>query len=109
MARVAYYRETQLSHEHSVVHLNTMIEGAVKALGADHSSVLSLRDWLSDIKHSETGILVYDRVKVEVNTLSDIEAIETRPGFVRFAIGGYDNIYDLVADRKREGKNDWYV
>lgn len=107
MPQVAYYREVQMSGPPAVALVTAMHKAAASVLGPEHIRTVYLADFVKDVEAGASFAHV-ERVKVEVKDVEEALAVAQRPDFLRYFVGGRE-IEELIAERKREGRADWYV
>lgn len=109
MPRVAFYIKTPLPKENAVALYKSIADGIGKDCGYDSDAKKRIDLQLKSVEQAQNQIFFFERIKQEINSLSEVSAIQSRPDFVRFACGGYDSIFTLITERKRAGRSDWYV
>lgn len=106
MAQVALMIRRSLNSQEA----NSRLDSIVKELKKDGSydAVARINDTNKSVLNGET-VVQFERIKVEVNTLTEVLALEERRDFVRFCCGGHPDVHSLIAARKAAGRSDWYV
>jgi hypothetical protein len=107
MPQVAYYREVLMEGPPAVAMVTALHLAAVKVLGFDHIRVAYLAEFVKDVTNGATFAHV-ERVKVEVKDVEEALAVRHRPDFLRYFVGAR-TIEEIIFERKREGRADWYV
>jgi hypothetical protein len=68
---------------------------------------ITKKDSKGNITSREKNVDTYSRIKVNIKSRSELDAIAARKDFVRFVSGGL-SINDLIDRRIAEGRSDWY-
>lgn len=107
MAQVAF----MIQRTPSVAETTNRITAITKDFTKDKSYDAVFRCDITKAEAEVAGIVpqLFERIKVEVTTLSDVLALTERKDFVRFCCGGHQTIHHLIAARKAEGRSDWYA
>lgn len=109
MAQVAYYRYRELKGAEALEHLKLIIKEAAITFTNSAVEVSRLQEWYDDVAKRGHSVPIFDRIKVEVKDISEANKLTSDPNFVRFAIGGRTSLEELVVERKKLGRTDWYV
>jgi hypothetical protein len=106
MPQVAYYRESHVDGAAAIAMVTAMHKAAASVLGPAHQRTVYMADFVNDVRNG-ASFTHFERVKVEVADEDAALAIIHEPGFVRFAVGNR-TIEELIQERKRLGRADWY-
>ena len=106
MPQVAYYREVVMEGPAALALVTAIHKSAIIVLGWDHQRVEYLKDFVKDVANG-SSFSHFERVKVEVKDVEEALAVSTRPDFVRYFVGNR-TLEEIIAERKREGRADWY-
>lgn len=106
MPQVAYYRQIVLEGKDALDLVTSMHKSAASVLGPDHQRTVYLADFVRDVADG-MSFSHFERVKVEVKDEAAALAISKQPDFVRYFVGNR-TIEDIIAERKRAGRADWY-
>jgi hypothetical protein len=106
VAQVAFMIRRSLNSQEA----NTRLTAISKELAKDGSyDAVDRINLTKTAVENGKAITQFERIKVEVNTLADVVAVQNRRDFVRFCCGGHRDIYSLIASRKADGRSDWYA
>ena len=86
--------------------VQAMHKAAASVLGPEHQRTIYLADFVKDVTNG-LSFSHFERVKVEVKDEAAALAIRNQPDFVRYFVGAR-TIEDIIAERKRAGRADWY-
>lgn len=106
MPQVAYYRAEVINGPTALAMVTAMHKSAIAILGYDHQRVAYLADFVKDVA-AGASFTCFERVKVEVADVAEALALAQRPDFVRYFVGAR-TIEEVISERKREGRSDWY-
>ena len=111
MPIVAFYTHTEQTTQQALVQLKTIHTGMCKDLPGGVANVASKRAQatMKDVAECGSTVDKFERIKIEVKDYEAALELSNRDDFVRFAIGGYSTLEDLVISRKQAGRSDWYV
>jgi hypothetical protein len=107
MPQIAYYREVLMTGPPAIAMVTALHKAAASILGPDHIHTAYLADFVVDVTNGSTFAHI-ERVKVEVKDVEEALAVANRPDFLRYFIGAR-TLEEIIAERKREGRADWYV